>query len=229
MSQLEKEQKNDLDVVQRVVRARETQKVLGDPANPVVFDSEYANGCDEAVLAAARDAGWAPFHYDRGVDDIREPWRATFLNHESCRTVMKHLEQWVQAETAVGKLPAMFAACGSAVVVTWVPQFRGDAEVDAKQGQRVDDEHLAAAAAMVQNMLLLLTAAGFGTYWSSGGAALRDPAVLARLGIGDNESLLALVFVDYPESQATDLKRVPGKHRNKRSEAWLRQVNLVSE
>ena len=120
----------------------------------------------------------------------------------------------------------MFAACGAAALITWVPQFRtGGPGAESGKQQAVDDEHLAASASLVQNALLLLTAAGFGTYWSSGGAALREPGIAARLGIDAQESLLALLFVDYPGSPA-DLPRKPGKNRDLRSDGWLREVSL---
>ncbi len=212
----------DYEAVRRVVQARRTLKVLADPASPVVFDPETRAQLDPLVREAIREAGWAPFHYNRAADDLAEPWRVTLLFQEACRKTAAQLENWAGDTAPVGKLPAMFAACGAAALVTWVPQFR---EAGEAKRQAVDDEHLAAASALVQNSMLLLTAAHFGTYWSSGGAALREPSVLARFGISEDESLLALLFIDYPGSPA-ELARKPGKNRDLRSDGWLRETTL---
>ena len=90
----------------------------------------------------------------------------------------------------------------------------------------VDEEHLAASSAMVQNFLLMLTAHGMGTYWSSGGK-LGDPAFFEHVGIHNRgERLLAAVFVEYPETQGDDRERIPGKHRDSRSDGWIREITV---
>ncbi len=88
-----------------------------------------------------------------------------------------------------------------------------------------DEEHLAAASAMVQNLLLILTAHGMGTYWSSGGR-LRKPEVFEWLGIPVAERFLAGVFIEYPEMMGQAKERKPGSHRDKRSLAWIRHVEI---
>ena len=216
----------DYDVVRRVVRSRKTAKVLADPDRPVDFDEATRARLDPLVREAILEAGWAPFHYNRAHGGLAEPWRVHLLFQKDCRKVAECLEGWSGDLAPVGKLPSMFAACGAAALITWVPQFRtGGPGAESGKQQAVDDEHLAASASLVQNALLLLTAAGFGTYWSSGGAALREPGIAARLGIDAQESLLALLFVDYPGSPA-DLSRKPGKNRDLRSDGWLREVSL---
>ena len=94
-----------------------------------------------------------------------------------------------------------------------------------KKREEVNEEHLAATAAMVQNFLLLLTAAGYGTYWSSGGQ-FRSKEMFDRLEIPSNEKLSAAVFVEFPKSQSNDLERLPGKNREKRSGSseWVRTI-----
>ena len=86
-----------------------------------------------------------------------------------------------------------------------------------------DEELIAATGAMVQNLLLLLTAHGMGTYWSSGGQ-LGSAKFLGTIGAGDNEKLLAAVFVEYPETLNDDKPRKPGKLRDRRSDGWIREV-----
>ncbi|MCC9602604.1 nitroreductase family protein [Stieleria sp. JC731] len=210
--------------VAKTIKSRVTLKVLADTANPFELSEANVQSNNAIVLESLEVAGMAPFHYDRGVDSIAEPWRASVLWHEDCRRVAALLDQWGGSESSAGKLPAMFSACGAAVLITWLPQFRNAAE--AKQEQvDVDDEHLAATSAMVQNLLLLLTASGMGTYWSSGGI-LKLPHVNQRLGISNGEKLIALVFAEYPETMQLAAERKPGKHRDSRSHRWIRTVNL---
>lgn len=227
MSGTNHDTKQDFATIRRIVRARKTAKVLADPTAPLEFDDATRARCDPLVREAMVEAGWAPFHYKRAADDLSEPWRATLLWQRECRVIADRLDGWIGAEAPVGKLPAMFAACGAAALVTWVPQFRDTDVTGPEQEKRraVDDEHLAATAALVQNALLLLTAAGFGTYWSSAGAALRHPDVLGRLGVAAHEELLALLFVEYPGTP-DDLPRKPGKNRDARSTDWLRETRL---
>ncbi|MEM6654890.1 MAG: nitroreductase, partial [Planctomycetota bacterium] len=75
------------------------------------------------------------------------------------------------------------------------------------------------------NLLLMLTAHGMGTYWSSGGK-LREPETMRRLGIADNERLLAAVFVEYPGADPASHDRKPGGLRNTRSDGWIREASL---
>ncbi len=210
--------------VSQVVRDRKTLKVLADPSSPLTLSESAAVIGDRQVGESLELAGMAPFHYDRGVDSLAEPWRAYVMPHRCCREVARELPGWLDAGQAAGKLPAMLAACGATVLVTWLPQFR---DVDDPKPEQidVDDEHLAAASAMVQNLLLLLTARGMGTYWSSGGA-FKQPAIKQRLGIPASEKLLAAVFVEYPETMSIDIQRKPGKHRDNRSAQWIRPVSL---
>ena len=125
----------------------------------------------------------------------------------------------------------MLSACGSLVLVSWLPQFASAAPGESaaalapEKRAQVDREHLAAAAAYVQNLLLLLTAAGLGTYWSSGGQ-LADHSVFEHMGIPHRGQLIAAVFVDYLNEQAPELERLPGKQRDRRDPQcrWIHEV-----
>ncbi|WP_436716317.1 nitroreductase family protein [Roseiconus lacunae] len=216
--------RDDFAAVKRTIEKRKTLKVLGDLGSPVEINTTVAQNNDASIREALRTAGMAPFHYDRAIDSIAEPWRAHLLFHRNCRQVAELLEQWTPPGLSAGKLPAMFSACGAAILVTWLPQFRSGSESKPEQID-VDDEHLAAASAMVQNLLLLLTAKGMGTYWSSGGV-LKQTGVSAHLGVNEGEKLLAVVFVEYPETQTLEIDRKPGKHRDSRSDGWIREVVL---
>ena len=210
------------DIVADVIRRRATFKVLAEVDHPVAIAPDIAAN-RPLVLDALRVSGWAPFHYARGEDGLAEPWRAHVLWAERCRAIAPRLGEWVPDLKPTNKIPKMLSACGALVLVTWIPQFYALDERTPSQ-VAVDEEHLAAASAMVQNLLLLLTAHGMGTYWSSGGP-LGSDVFFEYLSIPPNERLLAAVFVEYPETLGEPLDRLPGKHRDSRSDGWIREVD----
>ena len=212
-------------VLADVIQRRKTLKVLADAENPVSLSPETVERNAPLLLEALRVSGWAPFHVDRGEDGIAEPWRAYVLQYEDCRNLAPQLFQWFPDLPASSKIPRMLYACGALVLVTWIPQFYHLA--DRKPGQiTTDEEHLAATAAMVQNLLLLLTAQGMGTYWSSGGN-LGSQEFFQHVGIPTGERLSAAVFVEYPETLEQSLERLPGKHRNSRSDRWIQPLSIT--
>ena len=224
---MNEQEKTRYEQVANSIRDRKTLKVLGEPSEPVRFSSDTSES-QKFVHEALKTAGWAPFHYDRNLNGLAEPWRAHVVEHELCREIARDMRDWFSDMKPTNKLPAMLAACGSLALVTWLPQT-ADEIVDKDKRRDVNEEHLAATAAMVQNFLLLLTAAGYGSYWSSGGQ-FRTAEMFQRLGIEPGERLLAAVFIEFPESQTTDLDRLPGKNREKRSAStgWMRTVaNLL--
>lgn len=170
-------------------------------------------------------AGWAPFHYARGDDNLAEPWRAHILWHKDSQKLADHMFKCFPSLDPANKLPRMMYACGALILVTWLPQFAQVA--DPKPEQRaIDQEHLAASSAMVQNLLLMLTAYEMGSYWSSGGK-LGSELVFDKIGISSKEQLLAAVFVEYPETQGEEKPRLPGKHRDSRSTQWISQLSVM--
>lgn len=226
---------DDMQALSRVIKARKTLKVLRDVEHAVEISEENASRYNRKVIESIETAGWAPFHYNRAHNGLAEPWRAHVIWHEDCRIIASQFHDWFPDVKASNKLPAMLSACGALIVVTWLPQFRGeDQQLEGVQNSiglpkqtTIDDEHLAASAAMVQNLLLLLTASSMGTYWSSGGQ-FRTPAMFDRLGVSQDESFLGGVFVEYPCSVGESIERIGGKQRGNRSQnhAWLREVRL---
>lgn len=218
----------DYLTVQKIIRQRATQKILGDPQAPVRWSDETKTSCDQLVLQAIRDCGSAPFHYDRKLDGIAEPWRVYWLDCHSCRRLASDLPHLVQDLKPGAKLPALLAACGSLALFTWHPQERNSGGASAvapfhTRTERINREHLAATAAAVQNLLLLLTALGMPNYWSSG--TLIEDQLFNQLGIPTDSVLTAAVFIHYPQgSGATDV--VGGKQAERRSKdhAWLREA-----
>lgn len=213
-----------LKAVQEAIRNRKTFKVLADVDSPIKLESTEIE--DTFVKQAISDAGWAPFHYDRKLNELAEPWRCHILWHDDCRDVAQQMRTWFPDMKPSNKLPTMLAACGALVLVTWIPAK--DEEIkDPEKLKTVNEEHLAATSAMVQNLLLVCTAAGYGSYWSSGGQ-FKTPLMFEKLSIPTNEKLSAAVFIEYPQTQSLDLERLPGKNRSKRSDSnqWTREIRL---
>ncbi len=218
----------DYAAVSKAIRVRRTWKVLADTDSLPNLDRELREEFDAEVLESVRESGWAPFHYDRKTDGIPEPWRCYLLRQSDCRKIAARISQWCDDIKPNNKIPAMLSACGSLVLVTWIPQAGSetDSAFNDEKLKEVNEEHLAATAAAVQNLLLLLTARNFGTYWSSGGL-LRNPSVFEKLGIAARERLLGAIFVDYTPDQ-DGVERIPGKLREQRSppEKWIREINI---
>ena len=216
------------DQLAEIIRRRQTMKVIGNPFNPLELTEAELSVGDALVEQAIGNAGWAPFHYDRQVDGIAEPWRATILPQAMCREIGSRLVEWCPDLKPGNKMPAMLSVCGCVVLVTWLPQTSADISDSAKLSD-VNFEHVAAAAAFVQNLLLLLEAKGLGTYWGSGGMFC-DRSIMSRLGLSDIEKLLAAVYIEYPASKGMPLERIPGGNRARRqpSSQWTRIVRQIT-
>ena len=211
------------ETVSKTIHDRRTAKVLANENCELFHSDQVLKRCDGLVGEAITDAGMAPFHYDRGLNGIAEPWRFHWIKQQECRNLSKQLPDWYPEMKPSNKLPAMLAACGSLVLINWLPQFGWSTE-DQKQLQ-IDEEHLAATAAATQNFLLSLTSRGLKTYWSSGGFFRMD-SMFDRLGIASTEKLLAAIFVDY--GAADNVEIVSGKqHGNRQAySAWTTTIQL---
>ena len=177
---------------------------------------------DELVLESVDVAGWAPFHYDRKKDGIAEPWRFTIFKSKRCREISKHFVEWFSDTKPNNKLPKMLNACGSLVLITWLPET----EIDSPKIGQVNEEHLAAASAATQNLLLALESRGLGTYWSSGGQ-LGAREFFQRFDMAPSGRLIAAIFVHYPgmfDDSATEV--IVGKNREKRS-VWQKWTQVI--
>jgi nitroreductase len=222
---------SDAEVLARVIRERRTTKWLADLTAPVVHSAAELAHYDAIVREAVSAGGWAPFHYDRGVDGLAEPWRFYWLGESSCRRLARAIPELVGNLKPSNKLPALLAGCGSLVLATWLPQTTlasSDEETTTTEKlAAVNREHLCATAAAVQNVLLMLTAHGLDSYWSTG-AILAVPKVWKALGISADEQLAAAVFVGYPGATGGEVERAPGKLYSRRSpaQAWFRELRF---
>ena len=218
---------NEFELLADVMRRRRTEKVMAvAETNQAARPEASAVARAEARLAESiRVAGWAPFHYDRAAAGIAEPWRVHWLRPPRCIALARALPALIPDLKPGNRLGALLEACGALVLVNWLPES-GDRSGDPEKRRRMDEEHLAAAASYAQNLLLLATAAGMGTFWSSG-TLLRHDAGWQDLAIPVEERLLAAVFVDYaPDVRARPVERVAGSLREKRSD-WTRWSRIV--
>ena len=218
------------EILKKILRTRITQKVTCHPEeNLNTLPSEIEASNRKRVQESVETAGWAPFHYARGVDGIAEPWRAHILWRKEAHDAAKYMHETLQVKT---KEPLLAAACSALVLVTWLPEWVGEGEEGqsnelAEKLQARNEEHLAASAAMVQSLLLMLTAHGMGNYWSSGGR-FRSSEMFEYFNIPKSERLLAAVFIEYPEDQAlnSDCRETkPGAQRGNRSQNLIRVVS----
>ncbi|MCH2176491.1 MAG: nitroreductase family protein [Lentisphaeria bacterium] len=218
---------SEAEILSNIIRQRKTEKVLCEASSIQEIPSDLQQKNQQIILDAIETAGWAPFHYPRQIDEIAEPWRAHLIWSDNCPKIAQYLTSEIGCTT---KEPNLTAGCSALALITWLPEVQRDdlgnlprATLSAKLAR--DEEHLAAASAMVQNFLLILTAHGMGTYWSSGGKLGKDD-MFQYLNIPRHERLLAAVFIEYPEMMTDGKDRKPGKHRDKRSNRWIREVNL---
>jgi len=214
-----------VSIVDDVIRSRRTEKILANESFDWQPTPAELRGFDQSVEEALEVARWAPFHYPGNQDGLKEPWQARWLKRESCLVMADQLAQWNEQLAPGHKFPMLLRACGSCVIVSWMPDF--DLQPESKRGQ-VNDEHLAATAAFVQNLLIALEARNLGTYWASGNVILEGETP-QKLGMRAGEKVTAVVFIHYrPEDPESGLQRIEGKLRHSRDPdlGWLTRVEL---
>ena len=198
----------------KTIRARRTDKTLGDPAAPL----DPAGLSREALDALLETAGFAPVHYAavaahrQGALSSIVPYLVYKLDAGGCRRLLSQLKA---SSIEAGKILNMLAAAEALCLVTWLPEEGGKGEGDAFAGTLINMENIAAASAVVQNLLLLATEAGLRSYWSSGGV-LRGPELFDWLEIPAAEILLGAVYLFPADVGGSDV--LPGKLREKRGE-----------
>lgn len=221
---------NEWMVVQKVIRERRTEKRMLDPSRDFRLPDAERVHFDGLIRESLAAAGWAPFHFDRKVGGLAEPWRCYWLDETSCRNLARRLGEFVPDLKPGNKLPNMLAVCSGVALFTWLPttsRERGDASPG--KFDAVDREHLAATSAMIQNFLLLCTSAEIGTYWGSG--TLFESQLFHHLGIGTAEQpelIAGAVFVHYPAAMPEGIELAGGANRNRRSPeaGWLREIEF---
>jgi nitroreductase len=139
-------------------------------------------------------AVWAPNHR------LTEPWRFYVLDG-AAREKLGAIAAQITREKIVGSggEPETAQRKGQEAAVTWnvVPVLLYVTSVrDANP--EVDEENYGAVCCAIQNFSLGAHAAGLATSWSSGAVAAA-PALHALVGAGDNERMVGLIRVGYPD------------------------------
>lgn len=217
------------DWLRELIAERRTVKIFGDPHAPLACPVEVQAHLESTLGAAVAAAGLAPFHLDRQVNGVAEPWRMTIVWAEACRQLARQLPEWVADWKPGNKLPHLLAGCGALVLVHWLP-VGPDEITDDRRRQEVNQEHLSATSAAIQNLLLLLTAANLESYWASANL-LELPLVKRRLGLVPETRLAGAIFVGAPQPHSAHLERAFGGNRQKRSPAnrWSQEVRQLLE
>ncbi|MEZ6094392.1 MAG: hypothetical protein R3C03_09170 [Pirellulaceae bacterium] len=208
-------------IVAETIRSRSTTKILSRGTTPCGGEQEISANQIQEILATA---GWAPFHHDRNLDGIAEPWRVHVFSKETCQTIGTNLSSWFTDLKPGIKIGSVLQNCSAMILINWLPV--GEAEIhDAEKRQAINLEHHAASSSFVQNVLLLLTAAGHLNYWASGGP-LASQLFFQRYSIPINEQQLAAVIVAPTPPTNHDWTLVSGKLREKRADVgkWARSV-----
>jgi nitroreductase len=219
----------NLDSFELLSQRRKTVKVLAQASFP-------AADCREVVQRVMAAAGWAPFHKicsadHRGDEQLGgiEPWRFHALDAGACR----HLRTRVVDLEAAGKIPAMLASADAMIMATWLPNppsshSSATNDQEAFEPTLGNVEHIAAASAAVQSLLLAATAAGFETYWSSGGV-LRSRELFDYLNIPAQQRLLGAIFLfpqNVPRSEQVDIAESKLRAERRPMSQWSRWVEL---
>ena len=139
---------------------------------------------NELIMQLIDDAVYAPNH------KMREPWRFILFDDQGQDVLYKRYmskasdEQRSEQEGVFEKL--MLAPNWIAVIMPTLKDMRDELE------------DMQACAAMIQNLMLLATEKGLGTQWKTPKLIESDKFKNA-VGINENEIIIALVMIGYPE------------------------------
>ena len=192
-----------LETIEAVIRDRRSVKrFLGRPV---------PRGLLVRLIEAAV---WAPNHR------LNEPWRFYVLDGVSRDRLGEVAREITRARMAASQAPpatverkAGDAAAGWASVpaLVYVTALTDpDPETDL--------ENYGAACCAVQNLTLVAHALGLGTSWSSGAVAAA-PGLRSLAGAGEDERMVGLIRVGYPDPDAPEppARRLAGEERT----TWL--------
>jgi nitroreductase len=165
-----------------------------------VKDAPVARETIEKLLEAAI---WAPNHF------LTEPWKFIVMTGEGRRTLGQGYVDiaaagWgelPEAEVEERKAKEIAKAYRSPVVIAAACSPSGSPKA-------IATEDLAAVHASVQNLLLAAHESGLGAVWRTGDVAYH-PAMKRALGLADNETLVGLIFIGYPDMEPPAAKRSP--------------------
>ncbi|WP_407269955.1 nitroreductase [Radiobacillus sp. PE A8.2] len=157
----------------------------------------------EKIEALLELATYAPNHH------LTEPWRFFVMTGEG-RKVLGNAYRDIALEKVTDPTDEAIAlietkqhgkANRAPVVIAVAVSFRGQEEIE-----RIEDR--AATYAAIQNMLLGANAMGLGTIWRSG-APMYHPTMKQAFGLGENDELVGLIYIGYPEVEPKEKPRKP--------------------
>jgi nitroreductase len=157
----------------------------------------------DKIEALLRLATFAPNHH------MTEPWRFFVMTGEG-RSVLGEAYRDIALEKAGNvdeesraliETTQQGKARRAPVVIAVAVTFRGKDEIE-----RMEDR--AATNSAIQNMLLGAHSMGLGAIWRSG-APMYHPRMKEAFGLGENDELLGLVYIGYPEVEPKEKPRKP--------------------
>ncbi|CAM3167085.1 nitroreductase [Paenibacillus lupini] len=162
----------------------------------------------EKVLEAAT---WAPSHHNT------QPWKFIVMTGEGRAKLGEGYARVALASLEAGESPDLeerlrkerVKAYRSPVVITVVCSPSDDPRATLV-------EEIAASHTAVQNLLLAAHANGLGAIWRSGGP-MYHPLMKDTFGLAENEQIVAMVYMGYPDMTPPDVKRTPATEKT----IWL--------
>lgn len=148
------------------------------------------------VRQAIEAATWAPNHH------VTEPWTFYLLGKETIAACLDLVRDIVTQKKDAKA--AEFKAANWSEKPGWLVVTCRTSE----DGLR-EREDYAACCAAIQNLMLYLWKAGVGSKWTTGDIT-RDPRFRDIVGIGDDETVVALLWYGYPKITPDQSRRPIG-------------------
>jgi len=162
---------------------------------------------DRQIIQLLELANWAPTH------GSTEPWRFIVYGGKAVQQFChQHAELYKQHTPPEKFTPAKYDK----------QQHNGDkaSHLIAVYMQRGSNpnitvlEEICATAAAVQNILLGAEALDIAVLWSTGGMTMQ-PAMKEYLGLGEEDTMIGLLFMGYTDEPARPGKRIPAASKTK--------------
>lgn len=183
---------SDTEIITRNIRHRRTVKPKALSDKPIK---------DVILREILENANWAPTH------GMTEPWRFVVFTGDARGELAEFLAATYKQITPPDAFkPSKYESYGTnplrAPVVIAIVMKRQDSE------KIPEIEEVEAVACAVQNMHLTAAAHALGGFWSSNAAAVSD-AMKDFLGFDDNDRVLGLFYLGYPEGAWPESTRSP--------------------
>jgi nitroreductase len=151
---------------------------------------------DELVAQLCRLATWAPNHKKTW------PWRFSVLTGDARvrlgeLTAQQLIDEGVTNEAKLDKARGKYLRAPTIVMVAARPHY---------DDPELHEENRHSVAAGVQTFLLGATAAGLASFWASG-APLRSAAVRELCGFDDDDAIVALIYLGWPNGDVDPPQR----------------------